>query len=126
MSLKAICTLNLSAAYLYNLSGEISEVTHNQTSITSLLLKPNGKTFSLQGISDDKAQLLQRHTNLSFSFPNSTKFEKPRSCLSTEHRIGNCPGPLGSCKIFQLLFPKLRLTYVGSKFKTASHARSFT
>lgn len=38
VALKAICTLNLSADYLHNLAGEISEVTHNQTNIAALLL----------------------------------------------------------------------------------------
>lgn len=55
MSLKAICTLNLSAAYLHNLSGEISEVTHTQTSIPSPFLSQMEKTFSLQDIRADKA-----------------------------------------------------------------------
>lgn len=127
VSLKAICTLNLSAAYLHNLSGEISEVTHNQTKHCFLTLKPNGKTFSLQEINEDKIQFLQRHVNLIFfHFPNSRKFKKSSSCLSTEHKIGNCPVFLAICKISQLLLTKLRLTYVGSKFKSASHAKSFT
>lgn len=123
-SLKAICTLNLSAAYLHNLSGEISEVTHTQTSIPSLLLSQMEKHSPYKTLEQIK-QFLQRHTDLMLNFPNSRKFKKSSSCLTTEHKIGTCPVLPGICNISQLLFPKLRLTYVGRKFKNASHAKSF-
>lgn len=85
-----------------------------------LTFKPNGKAFLVQEISADKTQLLQRHTDLIFHFPNSKKFKKSSSSLPTEHKTGNCPVLLGICKASQLLFTTLRFTYVGSKFKNAS------
>lgn len=103
-SLKAICTLKLSAAYLHNVSGKISEVTHNQTNMASLLLSQMEKDSYYKELAE--IRLLQRCMNLIFHFPKSKKFKKSSSCLSSEHRIGNRPVLLGICKISQLSFTK--------------------
>lgn len=105
-SLKAICTLKLSAAYLHNVSGKISEVTHNQTNMASLLLSQMEKDSYYKELAETKIRLLQRCMNLIFNFPKSKKFKKSSSCLSSEHRTGNRPVLLGICKISQLSFTK--------------------
>lgn len=105
-SLKAICTLNPSAAYLHNVSGKVSEVTHNQTNMASLLLSQMEKDSYYKELAKIKIRLLQRCMNLIFNFPKSKKFKKSSSCLSSEHRIGNRPVLLGICKISQPSFTK--------------------
>lgn len=74
-SLRAICTLKLSAAYLHNVFGKISEVTHNQTNMASLLLSQMEKDSYYKELAKIKIQFLQRCMNLIFNFPKSKKFK---------------------------------------------------
>lgn len=89
-----------------------------------LTSKPNEKHSPYKTLKQIK-EFLQRHPDLMLNFQNSRKFKKSSSHLTTEHKIGTCPVLPEICNTSQLLFPKLRFTYVGRKFKNASHAKFF-